>query len=162
MTKARKFYFNTTLTSFMKTNPRKFWQTINPTTCCPSSFVIDEVSCSDSSTISEAFNDYFISVFGDDSGTTPDIDGNPEICPIPELEISCTGIYNLLLSIDTNKSAGPDGIPNMFLKRYAEWNARYLAIVFRKSLDTCTVPTIWKIANVIPVFKSGNKQRISN
>lgn len=162
MSDARKFYFNTTLSSFMKNNPIKFWKTINPTTACPSTFMIDDVSCSDSSKISEAFNKYFQTVFGDDNGTTPDIRSSQEIDSFPAIEISYTGVLNLLLNIDTTKGAGPDGIPNMFLKRYAEWNARYLSIIFVKSLETGIVPTVWKIANVIPVFKSGNKQLISN
>lgn len=50
----------------------------------------------------------------------------------------------------------------MFLKRYSEWCANYLTIVFKKSIGSTTVPRLWKLANVVPVFKSGNKQIIPN
>lgn len=115
--------------------------------------MIDDVSSSNSSSVSEAFNKYFRTVFGDDNCTIPDIHISQEMASFPGIEISDTGAFNLVLSIDTTKGAGPDGIPNMLLKRYAEWDARYLSIIFGKSLETCTVPTIGEIANIIPVFK---------
>lgn len=68
----------------------------------------------------------------------------------------------VLLKIDTSKSVGPDAIPNMFLMRCSEWNAHYLTVIFNKSLDTSTVPKVWKIARVVPVFECGDEQLIAN
>lgn len=113
-------------------------------------------------TISEAFNRHFKSVLSVDDGASPNFGLDSTLPAFPELEISCAGVVNLLLKIDTNKSAGPDNIPNTFLKRYAEWNAKYLTVILQKSLETGIVPMIWKNAKVVPVFKSGDKQLIAN
>lgn len=56
---------------------------------------------------------------------------------MPELyvQISYEGILSLLLNIKEQKSVGPDGILNAFLRKYAEWVARYLEIIFSASLQ---------------------------
>ena len=35
-------------------------------------------------------------------------------------------------------------------------------MIFRKSLDTGAVPRLWRQANVVPIFKKGNKAESSN
>ena len=37
-----------------------------------------------------------------------------------------------------------------------------LQIIFNNILDTCIYPDLWKLANVSPIFKKGNKQLMSN
>ena len=59
------------------------------------------------------------------------------------------------------KSAGPDGLPAILLKKCsAELTAAWCP-VFQQSLDTYTVPALWKKSRIIPVPKvscpSGNK-----
>lgn len=159
---ARKFYYESSLTTFMKNDPSKFWKTLNPAGPTSSLLIVNEQPSSDSLTISEAFNGYFKSVFSTDDGTSPAFGLDSTLPAFPELQISYAGVVNLLLNIDTNKSAGADNIPNTFLKRYAEWNARYLTVIFQRSLETGIVPQIWKNAKVVPVFKSGDKQVIPN
>lgn len=68
----------------------------------------------------------------------------------------------MLLNLDTKKSPGPDKIPNAFLTRYAEWVAKYLSILFSRSLNEGQVPNDWRTARVQPVHKNGKKQYINN
>lgn len=70
--------------------------------------------------------------------------------------------YQLLLSVDDKKSPGPDDIPNMFLKRYASWMAKYLVVLFRKSLSEGVLPNDWLLAKVVPIHKSGRMESIDN
>lgn len=147
----------------MKDKPSKFWKAINPPSqSCPSSFIISDKPCSDNLSISEAFNDYFKSVFTRDDGRSPTFFTNSSPQPFPSMLITTAGVRNLVLKIDTTKSAGPDGIPNMFLKRYSEWTSRYLSVIFSKSVESSTVPLLWKCAKVVPIHKDGNKQVVCN
>lgn len=67
-------------------------------------------------------------------------------------------VLNFLLQSNTTKRAGADSIPNMFLKKYSEPRCtRYLTVIFQKSLESHTEPVIWKMANVVLIYKSGKK-----
>lgn len=72
------------------------------------------------------------------------------------------GVFSLLLNINVKKSNGPDDIPNAFLRRYAEWIGHYLTIIFKASLEQKRVPNDWLVAKVVPIFKSGDRQKIEN
>lgn len=66
--------------------------------------------------IPEHFNDYFWSVFSELdcyelSNAKP---------VVHEFTVSRQGVLEMLLNLDVRKSAGPDGIPNVFLRRYTE------------------------------------------
>lgn len=67
-----------------------------------------------------------------------------------------------MLNIDPRKSAGPDGVPNEFLRSYAEWVLKYLLVIFRASLEQNSLPQDWLIARVVPIHKSGDKHRVEN
>lgn len=153
---AKSMYFSHTLPAFLKTSPQKFWNYLNPKKR-DSNFA----SPDDNKIKANLFNDYFKSVFTEDNGICPDI-SIPLNQRLNPLTVSETGVLNLLLMLDTKKGAGPDNIPNVFLKRYAEWMAKYLCIVFNKSLSTSSLPADWKMAKVIPVHKSGSEADASN
>lgn len=40
-----------------------------------------------------------------------------------------SGILALMLELDGKKGSRPGEIPNMFLKRYAEWVSKYLVLI---------------------------------
>lgn len=40
--------------------------------------------------------------------------------------------------------------------------AKYLFLIFNKSLTTCSLPSEWKMAKVIPIHNGGNKTDASN
>lgn len=123
-------------------------------------FEIDGVETSDSSVISNAFKDYFKSVFTTDNGVLETFDmAGP---PLSDIVISEQGVFNLLLKLDVKKSSGPDGVPNEFLKRYAQWVSKYLTILFSKSLKDGQVPDDWVTAKVKPLHKSGNPHSVIN
>ena len=62
-------------------------------------------------------------------------------------------IYNKLSRINTRKAPGPDGLPNWILKEFAFTLADPICSIFNASVRQCTVPTIWKSANVVPIPK---------
>lgn len=148
-------YFTSTLPNFLKTSPQKFWNYLNPKNR------IRPAAPEESKDKANSLNNYFQSVFTIDDGNVPDVD----ICNTRHIEplvVTESGVLNLLLKLDTKKGAGPDNLPNEFLRRYAEWVAKYLCILFNKSLSTCSLPQEWKIAKVAAVHKSGSEADPSN
>ena len=83
----------------------------------------------------------------------------PEISPIT---ISIKGVANLLSNLKLHKASGPDNIPVFFLKETANEIAPILAQIFQSSLDQGVLPSDWKTANIIPIFKKGNRAKACN
>lgn len=156
----KQLYYGESLPNFIKTCPERFWRSIKPTSTECNVFVVDGVDVHDSKVISNAFNQQFKSVFTIDNNVLPSFDA--DYPPIPDVVISEHGILNMLLKLNVKKTPGPDSIPNAFLKRYAEWIAKYLYVLFSKSLHEGRVPDDWRAARVKPLYKSGKKQLISN
>ena len=57
---------------------------------------------------------------------------------------------------------GPDGIPNIVLKNCAEEISQWLSTIFQFSLDSGTLPSDWRNANITPVFKKGDRHLTEN
>lgn len=70
------------------------------------------------------------------------------------LVITIEDVTRALKLVKINKSSGPDNVCAKVLKSCAEFLAAPLYSIFQSSLDTCTVPTLWKLSEIIPVPKS--------
>ncbi len=81
---------------------------------------------------------------------------------MPDITISRNGIKKLLENIKPEKAAGPDEIHARALKMLAEPISSILEVIFSKSLETGEIPEDWRLANVTPVFKKGEKFKASN
>ena len=81
---------------------------------------------------------------------------------IHHIQITKPGILKLLLNINPKKADGPDGIPGRFLKMCAHELVDVYQILFQASLDQGTVPSDWKEADVMPLFKKGDKTNAGN
>ena len=66
-------------------------------------------------------------------------------------------IVTKIQKLKDNKSPGIGGITPKVLKEIAEEISVPLAILFNLSLREGTVPHEWKHANVVPIFKNGNR-----
>ena len=67
-----------------------------------------------------------------------------------------------LLALDPEKAYGHDGILSRVLKECATVLASSLCKLFNKSLAIAKIPKEWKLANIIPIFKSGKKDYVEN
>lgn len=126
--KEKTNYFTTTLPNFLKNSPIKFWDYLKPKKSNKT-----QAPEKESQVNADSLNRYFKSVFTVDNGNLPHIEYTSDKRLGP-LTITEHGILNLLLELDTKKAVGPDNIPNIFLVRYAKQIAKYLCIVFDKSL----------------------------
>ncbi|KFQ05584.1 hypothetical protein N329_06359, partial [Haliaeetus albicilla] len=78
--------------------------------------------------------------------------------PIIQEEI----VSDLLHHLDTHKSMGPDGIHPRVLKELAEVLAEPLSIIYQQSWSTGEVPDDWRLANVTPIYKKGQRDDLGN
>ena len=81
---------------------------------------------------------------------------------IHQINIGNDEIISLIRNINPNKASGSDGISGQMLLLCDDSVILPLRIIFRNILLTSICPDIWKFANVIPIFKKGDKQLIIN
>ena len=71
-------------------------------------------------------------------------------------------VAKLFQSIDVKKESGPDNIPPRILRECAMELALPLTIFFNFTLSRVNIPTDWKVANIVPIFKSGKNNLADN
>ena len=72
-------------------------------------------------------------------------------------------IIKSLYALPNKISCSPDGIPSTLLKNISDAISLSLFIIFKKSFNHGKLPNLWKIANIIPIYKgSGNKFTVDN
>ena len=80
-------------------------------------------------------------------------------------EINCTpeeGVHKLLSNLQVHKAMGPDEIPTRLLKELAEELTPIFTLFYQACLDQGTTPDDWQTANVVPIFKKGDRNRPEN
>ena len=86
----------------------------------------------------------------------------PPITLLENISINDSDVADVLKLLDVNKASGPDLLSPRLLKEGADILSEPLAKIFNLSLNSSYFPTVWKQANVVPVFKKGDKTNISN
>ncbi|GAB0177838.1 mitochondrial enolase superfamily member 1 [Grus japonensis] len=114
----------------------------------------------------EVLNAFFASVFTSKTscslGTQPpeleDRDGEQNEAPITQGEM----VSDLLHHLDTHKCMGLDGIHPRVLRELAEVLTKPLAIIYQQASLTREVPVDWRLPNVTPIHKKGQKEDPGN
>jgi hypothetical protein len=146
---------------------KKWWQTVKwllgkgKDTSCPS-LNVNGLQVADSKSKATAFNDFFLSHTDLDlsNAELPAADNFDE--NIGNLQATEQEVYDLIKGIDTSKATGPDGISPKLLYEAGYSIVPSLTRLINMSLSTSKVPKNWKLANVIPIFKSGDKSNVNN
>ena len=81
---------------------------------------------------------------------------------IDDVTIVNEEIVSLVRKINPNKATGPDGISGQMLLLCDDSVSIPLQIIYSNILSISIYPDIWKLANVTPIFKKGDKQLIKN
>ena len=167
---AEKEYVRSELTS-NSGNSRSLWKTINkclPRKSCSSTHELNSVK------LANTFNEYFTSLGSSIAAETCGIatDFNLEAtCPQrsatpPETqfcfrEVSETEVANVVY-IPANKAAGPDKLPARVIKDGLFVILSTITSMINCSFTTSNFPQEWKIAEVIPIPKLGDKELACN
>ena len=67
-----------------------------------------------------------------------------------------------LKSLNVNKAFGPDEIPPRILKECVYELSKPLTVLFKKSVESGSLPKDWKKATVVAIFKKGEKANPKN
>ena len=118
--------------------------------------------------ISNAFNSYFARVGSTTASKIPAPSSKAKrkinstvdsffLQPVIE-----TDVVNLLYSLDSSKSTGLHQIPIKFLKLATTAVAPILTDMYNSCVQEGIYPDILKIAQIIPIYKKGDKGKSSN
>jgi hypothetical protein len=100
----------------------------------------------------EALNSYFASIFIC-KYNNPQIQSTDVGKPFT---VSINSIRKQLAAIGRKKSAGPDGISGEILKLGGEAMIPYLAKWLDMTMNNNSIPSGWKKAIVVPIYKGGD------
>ena len=143
---------------------KKFWSYVKSSS--NTSRIPDVISCkgrfrSEPTDKANLFNDYFCEQFSRPSLYDIDIDYNRDSF-FNNFRIDFRSVRSILKFLNANKSFGPDGISGKILKKCHFSLAYPLSILFNLSFNTGKIPDEWKLANIIPVHKKGDKSLVEN
>ena len=79
-----------------------------------------------------------------------------------QIHIENEDIITLIRKLNPNTANGSDGISAQMLLLCDNSVILPLRIIFTDILTTATYPNMWKLANVTPIFKKGDKQLTKN
>ena len=158
---ARWRYINN-LTEDLKSNtsPKPFWNYVKSKRKGSSDLVslkVNDELLNDDISIANSMNYYFSSVFTiEDQANFPDFDyvTNQKLCNI---YCSPAEVAKMLNNLNIYKSPRPDGIPPRILKECSQVLSSPLALLLNTSFSLGQLQTMWKNANITPVYKKGNR-----
>ena len=111
---------------------------------------------------------YFFRTFVDEDDDSTNVpfdlpyDDKGEDNVLSDIEVSEEDVFNLLRTLDPNKSAGDDEIHPRILKECAEELTAPLCMLFKKSIEAGTVPLSWKLGTITPLHKSDERDSAEN
>ena len=81
---------------------------------------------------------------------------------LTEVAINRGKVLRLIRALDSKKAGGCDNISVHMIKICDDSIVEPLCLIFEKSLETRTFPSVWKKANIIPVHKKDSRQNKMN
>ena len=81
---------------------------------------------------------------------------------LDHIPIQSDEILSTIRNLNPNKATGSDGISGQMLLLCDNSVVIPLKIIFQNILISAIYPDMWKLANVIPILKKGDKQLIMN
>ena len=129
---------------------------------------MDSIKADKPADIANLFDNYFYTVYKQPCSATayeellPSNQLNSHLQRISQLQLSPGEVLDVLHHLDASKMTGPDKIPAKLLKNCAPCISNSLCAIFNKSLYLGKVPAAWKLANIIPIPKSGLPGEVSN
>ena len=166
MTQAKSNFESKLIESLQSGTSSNILRYIRNIVCCndlPVSMSLDSACLSSDPDKASAFNQHFHSFFNQTSFEIPSISDLPRpITFIGEISMAELNIFNALMSLHPTKSMGIDGIGPRLLKHCAVPLYQVLFHPFSLSLSQHYLPKDWRIHQIKPIFKSGDKTLVKN
>lgn len=120
----------------------------------------------DSLAIANGFNDYFLNSVIEMGGNLPEVHLptvlTNEANPMYFKNVDEAKVNKILSSLSNSKAKDIWGIDTVFLKKYKDVLTIPITRIINLSLDENIFPSTLKTAIVTPVYKSGDRQEVSN
>ena len=88
---------------------------------------------------------------------------NLNIPLMQDISINTLDEYKTVTKLSNENTIRPDNIPLLFIKNLASSICLLLAFMFQNSINKSKLPSIWKVAHVIPIFNGdGSKYSVTN
>ena len=110
----------------------------------------------------ETLNTFFSSVFTAETVPLPDPGYNFIGAILEHVDITAEMVELKLCNLRPSSSPGPDRLHPRVLRETAQSLARPMSQLFRESLETGVLPDDWRLGEVVPIFKKGDKQCPAN
>lgn len=148
---------------------KKLWRYIHGKTgsSAPQHFNIGGVLVNDSQKIANDFALHFHGNYTRDGGDYVDHSsqqsaGDSRGITLETIDFHPSEVVRQLKRIKPNSATGPDQIPARILHECATELGPSLSSLFQTSLSVGAIPEEWKHANVVPIYKTGSRNQISN
>ena len=121
------------------------------------SLFFNDVLASTPTSKANVLNSYFSSCFNSSSPPLSSPSSHPPpISTPPSLLCSPDNVLDLILNSPTNIAPCPDGISALMLRNTAHSISLPLSLIFNSSISSCSFPSDWKNAFVVPIPKSSS------
>lgn len=154
----------------IKTDATKFWGYIKNKrrneADIPSTMNWNGTTASNGKAVSNLFASFFKSIYNVDVNdfscpANPNENNNQDM-DLSELHVTYDDVYKQLRKLNHRKGAGPDGIPNILLKKCAAGLAEPITHLFDVSLRSGVFPAAWKMSFISPIHKAGTRCDVTN
>jgi hypothetical protein len=109
------------------------------------------------------FADYFKGVYDGCSMVDDGYEFRSDInLQLSGLNVEIRDILKEIGGMESKSSSGPDGIPPIFIKGAERGFLFPLYVLFNRSISEGIFPTKWKHSFLVPIFKSGDRQDVTN
>ena len=130
---------------------------MSPTLRAPDGSVVTDDQCR-----AELLNDAFASKFTDPRASVLPEAPSYDVDRLSRFCVSESAVRAALKSVPVNKACGPDNVSARIIVECAEELVTPLTKICNASLRSGVFPERWKRANIIPIYKKGDKKVPSN
>ena len=173
---SKKLYFEEQF-NLHKTDLRKTWQTlreatgkINDKSAIVDSLLIDNNLCTDKNKMADAFNIHFTSMADKIAEKIVPTDRPPDLnhvvfdCTFVNSTnpVSTDELLKIVKNLKPKTSLDVNGVSTSLLKRCILSISEPLIHIFNLSFNLGSVPRQFKIAKIVPIFKTGDRNSVDN
>ena len=166
LTRNLRRQFEQSLADNIRENVKGFWRYVNSRMKSRSRVdaLLDNgaLVCDDEGKAT-VLNNFFSSVFTIEDVVNIPVSDHVFAGPVLEdVDVSADIVAVKLAKLKPCSAPGPDGLHPRILRELAEPLSVHLSRIFRRSLDCGQLPAEWKVGDVVPIFKKGDKQCAGN
>jgi hypothetical protein len=154
-----------TLANESKTNPKKWWGLAkemmgsNKKSTYPSLVSNGEILTTDQEKAT-AFNETFLNISKLNAPPTHILENDPPPLTdqvLENIQVTEKDVTDILSTINVKKAYGPDNVSPRLIKEAGLSIVKVLTRIFNHSLSKGIFPSLWKKANVLPIFKKAEQ-----